>query len=298
MKKVKFLLLVTVLFLLGMAVLYSQEVNISHPKSLVVDAGHDTAICCTNPYVDTFYLGGSPTADFGTPPYLYSWRGVVPILNGALNVSYAISDTTAANPYLTECLMDATFYVTVTDNTGLTKTDSVVVRFSSFSFLLGSLILIDLGDTATLYSIVFGGIAPLQYNWEPNFNISDQSVENPLVWPDTTTTYFCTYTDSIGCTETMDYTVYVNTDGVSELEKERELCLLYPNPAHNVLQIKTQNGILEYLEIYTSTGQRWQTIQVGKNQESIDVYHLLPGAYFVRAVSKKEVFVKKFVVER
>ncbi|MCF8372723.1 MAG: T9SS type A sorting domain-containing protein [Bacteroidales bacterium] len=292
-------------FLFGSSGVYSQSTSLSSKtdqskqKDMVVDAGNDTAICCPEPYIDTLYLGGNPTADFGTPPYSYSWTGVKKVLSYTFNVTNTISDTTMANPYLTECADEkATYYVTVTDSLGITKTDSMVLRFSRFIYLTGGSILINLGDTATLYSLVSGGIAPLQYFWEPNINISDQYAENPLVWPDTTTTYYCTYTDSIGCIEIMDYTVYVNTEEIAEVDNERNLFLVFPNPANDILQIQVLNGFLENLEIYNQTGQLLRTIISGKKEDKIDISLFSPGTYFIRAIGKDEVWVEKFVVVR
>lgn len=305
MKTVKPILVFTILILAGVSALYSQsklrpiEPILTKQKDMVVNAGNDTAICCSEPYIDTLYLGGDPTADFGTPPFSYSWTGVEKVFSYTFNVTNIISDTAVANPYLTECAVEkAIFYVIVTDSMGLTMSDSVVVRFSHFVYLTGGPILINLGDTATLYSLVSGGIAPLQYFWEPNINISDQYAENPLVWPDTTTTYYCTYTDSIGCIETMDYTVYVNTEEIAEVDNERNLFLVFPNPANDILQIQVLNGFLEYLEIYNQTGQLLQTIKSSRNNENIDVSHFAPGTYFIRAICKEGVWVEKFEVVR
>lgn len=40
---------------------------------------------------------------------------------------------------------------------------------------------------------------PGQYNWSPNYNISNPNIPNPVVSPDVDTTYYVSYSDSRGC---------------------------------------------------------------------------------------------------
>ncbi|MCF8370777.1 MAG: T9SS type A sorting domain-containing protein [Bacteroidales bacterium] len=73
---------------------------------------------------------------------------------------------------------------------------------------------------------------------------------------------------------------------------------LYPNPANNIINIKTKDGILNTVDIYSSSGQLLQKTKSNKTQESIDISGLPPGNYFLRAITREGVFVRKFVVVR
>ena len=51
------------------------------------------------------------------------------------------------------------------------------------------------------------------YTWLPNYNINDTSIQNPMVWPDTTTNYQLVIEDSLGyCSDTTVVSVYVSSD--------------------------------------------------------------------------------------
>ena len=47
------------------------------------------------------------------------------------------------------------------------------------------------------------------FQWMPDYNISDPSIYNPTVWPETTTTYSVAITDINGCTDTASVTINV-----------------------------------------------------------------------------------------
>jgi hypothetical protein len=71
-----------------------------------------------------------------------------------------------------------------------------------------------------------------------------------------------------------------------------------PNPANNLLYLNNANGIFESIEVYSTTGQLLREIKSAINTGKVDVSSLPPGNYFVRAISREEVFVRKFVVVR
>ncbi|MCF8372610.1 MAG: T9SS type A sorting domain-containing protein [Bacteroidales bacterium] len=87
-----------------------------------------------------------------------------------------------------------------------------------------------------------------------------------------------------------------NYVGIEEQTEEQGL-MIYPNPACNKINIKSFKNI-EELEIYNLQGQLMQTVGNSIQQQSIDVSQFLPGTYFLRAIGKQEVWVKKFVVVR
>ncbi|MCF8371827.1 MAG: T9SS type A sorting domain-containing protein [Bacteroidales bacterium] len=70
-----------------------------------------------------------------------------------------------------------------------------------------------------------------------------------------------------------------------------------PNPANNKLNILSDHDI-EEISIFNVRGEVILILSSNNIQETIDVSVLPPGYYFIRAIVKDEVFVRKFVVVR
>ncbi len=80
-------------------------------------------------------------------------------------------------------------------------------------------------------------------------------------------------------------------------EPEKHTLQVYPNPANNSINISA-NSIINEICIYTQIGQ---LISVQNNRTKntyINVSGFAPGNYFIRAMSKNEVLVSKFVIVR
>ncbi len=150
------------------------------------DAGFDTTIC----FGDTVQIGGSPT---GPPGTTYLWT---PNSN--------MSDSTTANPFVWPS--STTTYVVTVDNGTCTNSDTITVTVGIPNLDAGVDTVLCIGDTVQLNAT--GGTT---YAWTPNINISDTSINNPFVFPTTTTTYFVNVSDSIGCTGMDSLTVTVDT---------------------------------------------------------------------------------------
>ncbi|MEA3443894.1 MAG: T9SS type A sorting domain-containing protein, partial [Bacteroidota bacterium] len=69
-----------------------------------------------------------------------------------------------------------------------------------------------------------------------------------------------------------------------------------PKPANNMFSISIADRAIERIEIYSQTGQLISQTKSNKSQEQIDISKLPPGNYFIRAISREEGFVKKFIV--
>ncbi len=79
------------------------------------------------------------------------------------------------------------------------------------------------GDTAQIGS---ANVAGLLYSWQPALNISSQIIAQPFVFPDTTTTYVLTVTDTSG-----EYSCSVRQDSVTIFvtpQNEPELPIIIP----------------------------------------------------------------------
>ena len=73
---------------------------------------------------------------------------------------------------------------------------------------------------------------------------------------------------------------------------------VYPVPANNQLNISVSEGVFDGFEIYSQSGQLLQKTKSKNSLEQLDISNLPSGNYFIRAIRKDEVFVRKFVVVR
>jgi len=107
---------------------------------------------------------------------------------------------TLFTPNLLAAAPKLTFYLTVSDTSGNNHVDSVSVFVSDFGSELEDFQFhINQGDSVVLQISAFGGSLPYTYEWMPNNNILDNTKRNPVVFPNLSTNYSVTITDSNGC---------------------------------------------------------------------------------------------------
>jgi|GEM_PF-361000 len=75
----------------------------------------------------------------------------------------------------------------------------------------GSDVTINPGDSVTLQGTVTYGIGPYDYQWQPTTGLSNPDILSPVASPPYTTTYILVVTDSYGCVDSDEVTVFVNT---------------------------------------------------------------------------------------
>jgi hypothetical protein len=248
---------------------------------LQVNAGNDT-ILCTTPW-DTIKIGGHPTAWGGQEPYTYTWSANVPSGSHHLGASVFLDDTTKANPSLVDWYnKPLRFKLTVKDNAGAVKEDSITVGFSVFySLNFDFYATIIQGDTIQLYHDIAKGIPPLRYAWSPDYNISDTSVSSPLVWPDTSTTYTVIIIDSIGCVSwPKNAWVTVKPSGITQYTGYKSI--LFPNPIDNssaiYFDVPTHKNLM--LRVLDSIGKIIFTDKIISDSYRIGEKNIKSGSYF------------------
>ncbi len=120
--------------------------------------------------------------------------------------SGGLSDTTVAKPYASP-EQETTYYLTAYFGGSCPKYDSVVVTPENFSYTLSDDLGICTGDTAQLSAA--GGNT---YTWQPSATLTCAECEATLAFPDNTTTYYVTITDtSTGCRANDSVTVNVGS---------------------------------------------------------------------------------------
>lgn len=154
-------------------------VNISLPN-VTVHAGSDSLVCKG----DSIQLSG-------TANYLFKWRG-----NGY------ISDTLSLNPYIKPDT--TTSYIILSSFNGCVASDTVVITVPIVTANAGSDKSICYGD-----SIRLSGSAIGNFQWNTSNQLSDSTIVNPYVKPDSSTVFILT-SSSNGCKITDSVIVQVN----------------------------------------------------------------------------------------
>ena len=170
-------------------------------QNLSITKTRDTAIC-ENSSVNLFAGGGT----------IYSWLPA----NG-------LSDPNSANPVATP-LLPTKYYVTVSDNLGCTKTDSV-------SIALHSLPVVNTSNDTTICSktpatlFANGGVS---YAWSPATNLNNSTIANPVASPTTTTSYTVKVTNAAGCLK--EETVQININPVPAITTSNDTLVCKNEP--------------------------------------------------------------------
>ncbi len=149
-------------------------------------ASNDTSICAGDP-VNLFATGG----------ITYTWS---PATN--------LSDPNISNPVATPATT-TTYVVTATNGT-CSDSEPVVVTVQFTLANAGPDTTICLGGNAFLTAT--GGTS---YSWSPTTGLNNPAIQNPIATPTITTTYTCTVTNAIGCTDVDIATITITSSPVA-----------------------------------------------------------------------------------
>jgi len=219
----------------------------------IIDAGTDRNVCLDEILDGPKLFGESIEGDI----VQFAWHSEYfhPSLNQTYYASSMLNDTTVLEPTIEQHYeRTVTYYLTGTTSANEICTDSVTLNFSDWQFLLTDKATGKLpNDTVQLWIAAYSNWPHVQYEWSPNFMISDTTVERPFVWNDVTTFYNLIITDSIGCSVIDDvFEVYVNTNSTKEEEKLN--LNIYPNPFTDKVRIDFDQPI-QYVELLDLNGR-------------------------------------------
>lgn len=247
-----------------------------------VDVGNNMTVCVDLGLFE-LTLGEDLIIDNGTPPYTYAWSCNYSIGSLDFTASDFLNDTTLANPELIDWVDDSLeFHISVTDLNQNTCSDTLLVFFCQYGITLeDKQTTIMQGDTTQLYPGVYGNCDPVEYQWVPDYNISDPNVPNPLVWPGTTTYYVATAIDSAGCEITDEtFEVFVNPLNTIELEGNTSI-KIFPNPMTDFVVVEISGFSMNNLRIalYDSQGRIVSETNISGNRTKIKKENLHAGLY-------------------
>jgi len=91
---------------------------------------------------------------------------------------------------------------------------------------------------------------------------------------------------------------FTTQTNVNVLKPENNSVSLYPNPAHNLINVTFEGGIASDINIFNSVGAKVETASIStlRGRLIIVVENMQPGMYFMRFVSQGQVFTTRFVV--
>jgi hypothetical protein len=179
----------------------------------IANAGADKALVACG--ADSVFIGGTPSATNGNPPYSYLWS--------------PFGDT-VANPVVKNIGLTTDFTLVVTDVFGCTATDVVRVSVTPSTLTIdagnGGAVCAGTNSTIQLGGIptAQGGVLPYTYQWS-GAGVSPTNTPNPLASPTQTTTYTVVVTDANGCQGTDTVTVVVNTKPVIDFTVDSAYCV-------------------------------------------------------------------------
>jgi gliding motility-associated-like protein len=150
-------------------------VNLTSVAAPTVTTSNDTGIC-GNRTIPIFATGGTT----------YSWTPTA-----------TLSDPNVSNPLATPT-STTTYYVTVTNAAGCSKSDSVTITVNNLPVISKS------NDTAACINsnvqlFASGGTS---YSWSPASTLNNPNIANPIATPTGSTTYYVTVSNGVGCSKT------------------------------------------------------------------------------------------------
>jgi len=170
----------------------STDAVILRVSSITASAGVDKFLCPG----DSVQIGGTPAVSGSLGVVTYRW-----------SPKNKVNDSTVANPFA-KTVVDQNYILTTKDAAGCKDTDTMKVsmRTKPVASVPFSDSTICPGDTIRISS----SFAYTSYKWTPNTYISSNTIINPKVYPNFTTTYTLQVTDINGCKD--DTTVKVSVD--------------------------------------------------------------------------------------
>lgn len=275
----------------------------------ISDAGPNLQLNC----LDTILTLNGGNSSIG-PEYLYEWT----TFDG-----HIISDFLTLTPQVNQ---PGIYFLTVINaENGCTSTSEVEVTLDT-----------DLPTIPPLPSIYFcegesfqldlSWLNAMEYEWTPTIGIDNPNSPNVTIAPPSSMTYtvhltfpnFCTTAASFDVTYDLDCPWPVDTIkhtfvGNSLADKtfldksktEKGLLLneknvipleIFPNPAKDIIYLKSDDANLQKVEWYSMDGKLLESTQLSENQFTLKVDHLQKGIYLLKVYTGQGVYNKRVLI--
>ncbi|OYU97624.1 MAG: hypothetical protein CFE21_04845 [Bacteroidetes bacterium B1(2017)] len=262
------------------------------PSPVSLNIGNDTIIARGA----SFLLGKKPIAIGGRAPYKYLWKP-----------SIGLNFDTLANP-LASPNINTQYTILVTDADGCTQLESILIQVIGSQIFLhvGNNQIIQKGSSTLLGQkpLATGGSPPYHYLWKPAQSINNDTLENPLATPDSTTLYRVTVIDAYGSTQSDSVLVQVSTkpSGLN-VPEGWQTWKVYPNPTKSIIVfqglILAQSNTLS-IEVFDLMGRLVRTYvlrEIDRTNPELDLGEIIPGVYTIRIGSDNNFQSKKLIIQ-
>ena len=143
--------------------------------------------------------------------YTYSW-----------SPNYAISNTNIYNPSVYSTI-DTNYILALTDTLNCTNVDTIRVSINSLpNVTISGIDSLCFGDSTILNAS--GSALVTSYNWSPNTNLSNNSIFNPVAFPNSSYSYFVTATDLNGCSNMDSLFINVISLPIAKAGEDTAIC--------------------------------------------------------------------------
>ena len=175
-------------------------------------------VCDIDPYITPagdfiICLGDSIVLDAGPNYASYKWYP-----NGETTRRITV---TATGNYYVECTDANGCFGTSRDTVKLVVTNPPLVNVQQDTVICSN-------QQVVLRAYVTGGSPPYTYAWTPSAGLSDPNIQAPTASPNSTTTYVCTVTDTVGCIGIDSATVTVNPVSIANAGPDTTVCFGTP----------------------------------------------------------------------
>ncbi|MBW8051358.1 MAG: T9SS type A sorting domain-containing protein [Cytophagales bacterium] len=177
-------------------------------------------------------------------------------------------------------------YQVVVSNAGGCSDTSVIVTVVVSPVVTGILFANDTGAIV----VAGGGTGGFTYLWTPGSFTTD------IITGVAPGTYTVTVTDAIGCTWTGS--IYIGPTGLNEFTNKTSNITLYPNPANDVLNIKTKGTNMLSITMINALGQVVAYITPHDNSVQISTTNYVDGFYFILIETKDGLIRRKISVNK
>jgi hypothetical protein len=243
------------------------------------------------------------TIEGGVAPYTYYWScSWEPFPGASLHYDEydILDDPTVSSPNVINSVQGDTLLLTltVTDAEMNSCEATMNVIQSCFNFTLGAMCdhtSTDAQGNASLGTETSACIEPATYSWSPAESLNDATLPEPVASPSSSTTYTCTITDALGCSDTSQ--IHVHVSGVNIENETKASIRLYPNPSRDLLKIEMPRAEQWTIRLYNMYGSLVKSHAVNGDQVQINIEDLSSGVYTVVCSDDIETSYRQLVIK-
>ena len=82
--------------------------------------------------------------------------------------------------------------------------------------------------------------------------------------------------------------------GVDDINSTNNSLQIYPNPAKDILRLKSKSALIKTIEIYNVLGQK---VYQSNYKENIDISNLSSGLYIIKAIGNNSIALEKLIIQ-